>query len=103
MGKCRVLQLGRTNLMHQYRFEIDLLEGSSMEKDLGVLLNNRLTMSQQCDLVTKQTSGILGSMNSAASRSKEVLPPLYTALVRPHLELWAPQFKRHKELLQRIQ
>ncbi|PKU32803.1 hypothetical protein llap_16894 [Limosa lapponica baueri] len=69
-GKGRVLHLGRNNPMYQYRLGADLLESSSEEKDLGVLVDNRMTM-------------------------------------RPHLvycvQFWAPQFKKDRELLERVQ
>ncbi|GAB0183030.1 mitochondrial enolase superfamily member 1 [Grus japonensis] len=77
-GKCRVLHLGRNNSKHQYRLGVDLLGSSAAEKDLGVLVNNKLSMSQQCALVAKKANGILGCIKKrVVGRLREViLPPL---------------------------
>ena len=74
---CGVLHVGRNNHMHQYRLGDDLLERGSEEKDLGVLIDNRLAMSQPCGFAAKKANGILGCIKkSMASRSKEGTLPL---------------------------
>lgn len=86
-NKCEVLHLGRENSRLQYMLGATQLEGSSKEKDPGVLVNTKLNTSEQCALAAKKASDILSCVGqSAVSRSREVILPLYSALVRLHLE-----------------
>ncbi|GAB0179219.1 mitochondrial enolase superfamily member 1 [Grus japonensis] len=75
-GKCNVLHLERNKPRHQYMLGVDQLESSLAEKDLGVLVDTKLNVSQQCALAAKRSDGVLGCFrDSVASRSREVILP----------------------------
>ena len=102
-SKCGVLYPVKINHIHQDTLGDELLKRSSAEKDLGVPVGNKLAMSQQCALVAKKANGILRcTKKSMASKSREVILPLYSALVGSHLEycvqFWGLQHKKDRDL-----
>ncbi|PKU37220.1 pol- hypothetical protein [Limosa lapponica baueri] len=92
-AKCKVLHLGIEPPV------------SIQEKDFGLLVDEKLNMSQQCALIAQKANRIPGCIKSSmASRLREVILPLCSALVRSHLEyciqLWGLQHKNMDPLEQ---
>jgi len=93
------IDLSWHNPRYVYKLGEELLENSPAEKDLGVLTDEKLNMSQQCALAGWKADGILNSIRTGvASRAREVTVPLSSALMRPQLEyfiqVWGPNTGR---------
>lgn len=82
-----ILQQGRNSLKYHYRLRADLLESSSAEKDLRVLVGDKLAVPLWYPEVHGEECG---------QEVEEADPPPHSALMKPFLEFcvqfWAPQY-----------
>ncbi|PKU44129.1 rna-directed dna polymerase from mobile element jockey- hypothetical protein [Limosa lapponica baueri] len=82
-AKCRVLYWGWGNLWYQYKLRDERIESSPAKKGLEVLEDEKLDMNWRCALAAQKGNGILRcTKRSVASRSREVILPIYSTLVR---------------------
>jgi len=105
---CKVLHVYWVNPKHRYRLGGKRIESSPEEKDLGLLVDEEPNMTLQCVLTAQKAKCILGcNPSSMASRVREGILPLYSALLRPHLkscvQLWSPERRKDMEPLEQVQ
>ena len=111
--KCKVMHIGRNNpgyyyTMGGYAPAGVVLDATSVEKDLGVLIHSSLKPHEQCTSAAKKANIVLGRMaRSLTYRDKVTWIKLYRIYVRPHLEYcvqaWSPWTIADMDILESVQ
>ena len=105
--KCKCLLAGHGNLDINNKMGDTVLCTTIKEKDLGVTISANMKVSEQCSFTGSNGNQIRGLIKRNISyKKKELIIPLYKAIVRPHLEYcmqaWRPYRKTDIDTLERI-
>lgn len=83
------------------------LESRFTKKDLGVLVETKLNMSQQHTIAANKDNILGCTRKIIANKSRDVIVALCSALMKPHMEccvqFWVSQYKRYMDILERVQ
>ena len=106
--KCKVMHLGRHNNRAQYVMNGTMLETTSQERDVGVIVSSDLKPSSQCQEAARRANGVLNQISRAFHyRNKSTFVSLYKQYVRPHIEFavpaWSPWTRADIDLLENVQ
>jgi len=106
--KCKALHIGSCNPCRRYKMNGKQLTHINEEKDLGVIVDSDLKFHKQTAASVKKANRSLGLIKkSFALLNRSTLPPLYTSLVRSHLEyanvIWGPFYKEDAKLVEKVQ
>ena len=96
--KCKTMHFGNTNSKQSYSLNGHILETSSQEKDLGVIVDVDLKFHVHTASVIKKANQLLGVIKrSYKSRDPHTILLLYKSMIRTHLEygntIWGPHYQ----------
>ena len=108
VAKCHVMHIGRTNPKHPYQMRGTVLEKTTEERDIGVIVADNLKPAAQCRKAAHTANTVLGQILRAFHyRDRHIFLSLYQQYVRPHLEFaattWSPWSRGDIEVLEKVQ
>ena len=108
--KCKTMTLGQTDVEHTYSLKPTLppMQVSEAEKDVGVIIDNKLRFDQHISEKVNKANAIVGALRrSFEYLDKGIFIQLYKALIRPHMEyaqsIWSPYRKRDIDIIENVQ
>ncbi|XP_053698784.1 uncharacterized protein LOC128745729 [Sabethes cyaneus] len=110
-SKCCVLTFSHkvSNVTHHYHIGDFDLQRSDTVRDLGVIMDKKLSFNAHIDGVISKAFSMFGVVKRYANDFDDpyTIVTLYTALVRSSVEyagiVWTPQYTIHKQRLERVQ
>ena len=110
-GKCHVLTLGKFSdiqYAHNYKVCGNSIEHVSVEKDLGVHIDEELSFEHHICIKARIANALMGKIRRTFTYlDGRTFKKLYTSMVRQHLEygqsIWSPFLLKHIHLLERVQ
>jgi Reverse transcriptase (RNA-dependent DNA polymerase)/Endonuclease-reverse transcriptase len=108
LNKCSVLHFGKKNLKVKYMLSQTPLNARTYERDLGILVDDRLSFDQQISTAVSKAKRLVGMMlHTFSSRSRNVILPVFQSLIRPVLEyaspVWNSSSVNHTNQLESVQ
>ena len=107
-GKCKCIHIGHGNMDEEYKMGVAVLGRTTQEKNLGVTFSADMKVSEQCGIAASKRNQIIWLVRRTIMyKEKQLIVPLYKAIVKPHLEYciqaWRPYRKKDIDKLERIQ
>ena len=108
VAKCKVMHMGLKNPHFQYTMNGQVLEETTEERDIGVIISANMKPAAQCAKAAQTAQAVLGQLARAFHyRDRHIFVKLYKQYVRPHLEFstqaWSPWAEKDKACLEKVQ
>ena len=111
--KCEHLRMGNRPLISQYHLtnkdgNIYPIKTVDAVKDLGIIIDNKLSFDSHINEMTKKANGIVATFKRTFSQiTPTVFSNIFKSLVRPHLEygeeIWNPSKNTASDKIEKVQ
>jgi ribonucleases P/MRP protein subunit RPP40 len=110
LSKCKSLNVGPVKDHHPFSYFVGphMLDPSSLERDLGVMMDSNLSFDSHIATVINKANRVLGLLKrNFRHLDAHCLLLLYKAMVRSILEyaqpVWSPHLKKHITAIEKVQ